>query len=275
MRCFSVLLCCFLATFATSVCSNLSRSEVKKNWEAVNQIDTGRRAFSPGDETNTDEHFEIVDHDALAAAAFWMAIRTRQATKPFDRAAALAVAAIARSPDDKSTAAFSEQTFEKECVCRHKPANLGAACIKSESVNLKPAGQSELNFNTPSIDVDLSPAVFNGAVGVSAVLADVSVWGTLDVRVNADKDHVRKDCVDKVEVCPTYQHTLSRLTPTNAVLVSRKIVTVGTAVLGAIFAGRLRPNDRQVNEKDLAVGFNAWHWQEYVYWGSGSLLALA
>jgi len=164
---------------------------------------------------------------------------------------------------DRKVAPWAEST---EAVIYVEPGEHEVAAgwsqgrTKTLSVDAEKGGQTELSFEAPPIaeeppppvkqpedepkkaselTVDtskgLSPTLFYGAVGVTAVLTGVTVWSTLDMRANPGKDKVREDCAGQDESCPTYQDALSSQKRTNVLLVATGIAAVGTAVLGGFF----------------------------------------
>ena len=135
---------------------------------------------------------------------------------------------------------------------------------QSQNIDASQAGESELSFTAPALVVaepekegavevstegeGLPPVVFYGAVGLSTVLAGVTVWSTLDMRANPGKDKVREDCAGQDESCATYQDAISAQNRTNVLLVSTGIVAVGTAVLGGFFTDWSAPQDKTESE---------------------------
>ena len=94
---------------------------------------------------------------------------------------------------------------------------------------------SEDSSNSVKAPSGFHPAVFFSAVGVTAVLAGVTVWSNADMRANPGKDKVREDCVGLGESCPTYQDGISAQKRTNTLLIVSGVAAVGTGVLGAFF----------------------------------------
>jgi hypothetical protein len=163
---------------------------------------------------------------------------------------------------DRKVAPWGEST---EAVIYVEPGEHEVAAgwsqgrTKTLSVDAEKGGQTEMTFEAPPLTdepsppvkapeppkkVDeptaepskgLSPTVFYGAVGLTAVLTGVTVWSTLDMRANPGKDQVREDCAGQDESCPTYQDALSSQKRTNVLLVATGIAAAGTAVLGGFF----------------------------------------
>lgn len=79
----------------------------------------------------------------------------------------------------------------------------------------------------------LPPYVFYAGLGVTAVLAGVTIWSGIDAKNNPGRDTVETACVNLGESCPEYQDGLSRQRRTNYLLGTTIGVAAVTGVLAA------------------------------------------
>lgn len=137
-------------------------------------------------------------------------------------------------------------------------ASWGSEQGKPIDVDAKPGGESRFSLDQPpkkeepppvaSASVSAAPppppvearkplprGVFYGGLGLTAVLAGVSIWSGVDMMNSPGRDKVRQDCAGRGESCPTYQDGLAKQTRTNVLFAVTGGVAVLTAVAGAFF----------------------------------------
>ena len=133
-------------------------------------------------------------------------------------------------------AAWSEERNRKETVTARAG---GASKLQFQAPAVPPRKPAATPAATGSAEADdlttgggLPPVVTYAGIGVTTVLAGVTVWSGLDTRTNPGRDVVEEKCLDQGESCPEYQQGLDAQKRTNVLLGA----TAGFAVLTGLAA---------------------------------------
>jgi hypothetical protein len=104
-----------------------------------------------------------------------------------------------------------------------------AAGAGSSGERASDAGRGKASARDPG---GLPPAVVYVGLGLTAVLAGITIWSGADTRANPGRDTVERECVDRGEACPAYQQGLSNQRRTNVLLGS----TIGVGAITGLLA---------------------------------------
>jgi hypothetical protein len=91
------------------------------------------------------------------------------------------------------------------------------------------------NAPAPEKAGGLPPSVAYIGMGLTAVLAGVTVWSAIDTKNNPGRDAVESGCVNQGDSCSLYQDGLSRQRRTNILIGASAGVAVTTAVISLIY----------------------------------------